>query len=190
MNGMTDDVERWSAFRVWLYSLLNRSPKSNLAVVEHASPGGGERLLDVGCGPGAALEHAAARGAEVAGVDPSPAMADRASRRVPRAEIKVGSAEAIPFPDDRFDVVISISSFHHWADPDAGLTEILRVLAPGGRLLIAERKHKRSAGHGLTVEKADQLTETLLSMGYDTPEVDTIKVARHQFLVVSAAAPV
>jgi ubiquinone/menaquinone biosynthesis C-methylase UbiE len=190
MNTMSDDIERWSAFRVWLYSLVNRSPKSNLAVIEHVSPRAGERLLDVGCGPGAALEHAVARGVEVAGVDPSPAMVDRASRRVPGAEIKVGSAEAIPFPDDRFAVVINISSFHHWADPDAGLAEILRVLVPGGRVSIAERENKRNVRHGLTVEKADRLAETLLSMGYDTPEVDTIEVGRHQFLVVSATAPV
>jgi ubiquinone/menaquinone biosynthesis C-methylase UbiE len=190
MNTMSDDIERWSAFRVWLYSLVNRAPKSNLAVIEHVSPRARERLLDVGCGPGAALEHAAAYGAEVAGVDPSPAMVDRASRRVPHAEIKVGSAEAIPFADDRFDMVINISSFHHWADPDAGLAEILRVLAPGGRVLIAERKHKRNAGHGLTVEKADRLAETLLSMGYGAPEVDTVEVGRHPFFVVSAMAPV
>jgi ubiquinone/menaquinone biosynthesis C-methylase UbiE len=186
----TDDVERWSALRVWLYSLLNRSPKSNLAVIEHVSPGADDRLLDVGCGPGAALEHARASGAKVAGVDPSPAMVNRASRRVPDAEVKVGSAEAIPFPSDEFSVVINISSYHHWADQQNGLAEVLRVLAPGGRIHIAERRHKRRNGHGLTDDNADQLVETLLRLGYEDSTVDTIEVGRSEFLVVSAVAPI
>lgn len=78
-----DQVERWSPLKVWLYTLFNRSPKSNTAIVEHASLGTDDRFLDVGCGPGAALEHAAAARAQVAGVDPNPSMVARASRRVP-----------------------------------------------------------------------------------------------------------
>jgi ubiquinone/menaquinone biosynthesis C-methylase UbiE len=187
-SAANDEVERWSAFRVWLYTLLHRDPKSNLAVIEHVAPGPADRLLDIGCGPGAALEHAAARSAEVAGVDPSPAMVERASERVPEADVKVGSAEALPFPDDRFNVVINISSYHHWANHDAGLMEVLRVLEPGGRLHIVERHHKRKASHGLTNAKADQLAGTLLQLGYRDSAVDTIEAGRSEYLVVSAEA--
>ena len=183
------EIERWSPLRVWLYTLLRRNPKSNLAVIEHVAPGSGDRLLDVGCGAGAALEHALARGAEVAGIDPSPAMVERSSRRVRQADIRVGSAEAIPFDEHRFNVLINISSYHHWADQEAGLNEALRVLEPGGRLHIVEAKHKKKAGHGLTNEKAGQLRDRLLQLGYRTSSVDTIKAGRSEYLVVSAEAP-
>jgi ubiquinone/menaquinone biosynthesis C-methylase UbiE len=185
----TDQIERWSAFRAWLYSLFYRTPKSNLAVVEFAELTANDVLLDIGCGPGAALEHADPIGADVAGVDPSPSMVDRASQRVPQAEVKVGSAESIPFPDDRFTVVISVSSYHHWADQEAGLKEIIRVLTPGGRLVVAERKHKRDAGHGMNAQRADELASTLLRIGYADTGVDAIRAGRSEYLVVSGKTP-
>ncbi len=82
-------------------------------------------------------------------LDPSPSMVERAAERVPQAEVRLGSAESIPFEDDVFTAAISVSTYHHWADAETGLKEVRRVLAPGGRLLIVERKLKRSAGHGL-----------------------------------------
>jgi cyclopropane fatty-acyl-phospholipid synthase-like methyltransferase len=88
-----EEVERWSPLKAWLYSLFCRNPKSNLAAVELASLTADDRFLDVGCGPGAALENAAATGAQVAGVDPSPSMVARASERVPTADVRVASAE-------------------------------------------------------------------------------------------------
>lgn len=96
------EVERWSSLKVWLFSLFNRTPKSNLAAVERICITASDRFLDLGCGLGAALEHAAATGASVAGVDPGPAMAERAARRVPQATVMVGSAELIPWPDHHF----------------------------------------------------------------------------------------
>ena len=185
------DIERWSPLRAWLYSLVNRSPKSNLAAVELASPTADDRFLDVGCGPGAALENAAATGADVAGVDPSSSMVERASRRVPNAEVRVGSAEELPFPDDHFTVVANVASFHHWADRDAGLREILRVLAPGGRLHIMEGVIKEGKdGHGLNASDVESLSARLLELGYADTDVDTIKTGwRHRYYVVTAIAP-
>lgn len=187
----THDIECWSPLKVWLYSLLNRSPKSNRAAVELASLTEDDRFLDIGCGLGAALGHAAASGAEVAGVDPSPSMVNRASRRVPQADIRVGSAETIPFPDHNFTVAINISSFHHWADREAGLKEILRVLAPGGRLHIVEGLLKEGKdGHGLSPNDAEVLAHKLLDLGYADTKVETLKTGwRHRYMVVSAVAP-
>jgi ubiquinone/menaquinone biosynthesis C-methylase UbiE len=186
-----DEIERWSPVKVWLYSLLNRSPKSNRATVELASLSASDRFLDVGCGLGAALEHATASGAEVAGVDPSPSMVARASRRVPEADVRVGSAEEIPFPDHHFTVVINIASFHHWADREAGLKEILRVLAPGGRLHIVEGMLKEGKdGHGLDPNDARLLANKLLELGYADTEIDSMKTGwRHRYMVVTGVAP-
>jgi len=187
----TEQIERWSPLKVWFYSLFYRSPKSNTAIVEHASPGADDRFLDVGCGPGAAMEHAAATGAQVAGVDPSPSMVSRASKRVPTADVQVGSAEDLPFPDDHFTVVVNVASFHHWADRDAGLREVLRVLAPGGRLHIMEGMIKEGKdGHGLDPSDVESLKARLLELGYADTTVDTVKTGwRHRYYVVTAIAP-
>jgi ubiquinone/menaquinone biosynthesis C-methylase UbiE len=180
------EVERWSPLKAWLYSVFNRSPKSNLALVERASLRPDDRFLDIGCGPGAALEHAARTGAQVAGVDPSPSMVARASKRVPTADVRVGSAEGLPFPDDHFTVVANVSSFHHWADREAGLREILRVLAPGGRLLIMEGFIKEGKdGHGLSPSDTVSLSAKLLELGYALTDVVTAKPSwRHRYYIV------
>ena len=118
-------------------------------------------------------------------------MVGRASRRVPTADVRVGSAEEIPFPDDRFTVVINVSSFHHWVDRDAGLREALRVLAPGGRLLIMEGMIKEGKeGHGLNPAEVASLQARLLEIGYETAEVEKTKTGwRHSYYVLTASSP-
>jgi SAM-dependent methyltransferase len=189
VTSQTADVERWSSLKVWLFSLFNRDPKSNLAAVELLTLMSDDRFLDLGCGLGAALEHADATGAKSVGIDPSPAMVERAARRVPGAEVREGSAESIPFEDDRFTAALAVSTYHHWADPDAGLAEVRRVLAPGGRLLIFERKLKKSSGHGMDRAGADRLARMLATHGYDPAQVTVMRVGRVDFLAVSAANP-
>ena len=185
------EIERWSPFRAWLYSLFNRNPKSNRAVVELIGLTRDDRFLDIGCGPGAALTEASNAGADVAGVDPSPSMVERAQARVPAADVKVGWAEELPFPDDRFTVVINISSFHHWADGEAGLMEALRVLAPGGKLHVVEAKlGDGSDGHGLSPQEAESLAAKLLELGFAESNVDQMKPGwRNMYFVVTGKAP-
>lgn len=50
--------------------------------------------------------------------------------------MKEGGADALPFADNSFDIVVSTGSIHHWKDPEAGLNEIYRILSPGGYALI------------------------------------------------------
>jgi SAM-dependent methyltransferase len=188
---MTDEIERWSPLKVWAFSLFNRSPKSNFAAVDYARLTSDDRLLDVGCGLGAALEHALTTGATVAGVDPSPTMVEKAAERVPAADIRVGSAEEIPWPDDEFTVVVNVASFHHWADRDAGLREILRVLAPGGRLHIVEGALRDGKdGHGLSPGDVETLKARLGELGYvETTSEEVSTGRRHRYFVVTGIAP-
>jgi ubiquinone/menaquinone biosynthesis C-methylase UbiE len=118
-------------------------------------------------------------------------MVGRAAKRVPNAEVRVGSAEEIPFPDGHFTVVINVSSFHHWVDRDAGLRETLRVLAPGGRLLIMEGVIKDGKeGHGLNQTELDSLAARLLEIGYEATNVEIVKTGwRHRYYVLTATAP-
>jgi SAM-dependent methyltransferase len=98
--------------------------------------GPGTRLLDVGCGAGLVLRLAADRGADVSGLDASPAMVAHAQARVPGAPIVQGEIEELPFADGAFDAVTGFNSFQYAARPVHALEEAVRVLAPGGRVLM------------------------------------------------------
>ena len=101
------------------------------------------RILDVGCGTGYLLRQLAARcpQAELAGIDPAPAMleAARAASAGDRLQLVAGTAEELPWPAGTFDLVVSTTSFDHWADQRAGLAQCARVLAPGGWLVLTDQ---------------------------------------------------
>jgi ubiquinone/menaquinone biosynthesis C-methylase UbiE len=183
------EVERWSALKVFFFGLFHRTPPSNLAAVDRMRLDSNDSFVDLGCGLGAALEHAAATGARTAGIDPSPSMVEQAAQRVPQADVRLGSAESIPFEDDAFTASLSVSTYHHWADVETGLQEVRRVLAPGGRLLIVERKLKRSTGHGLDDAGGESLAQLLETKGYVSVEIETMEVRRDEYLAVSAVKP-
>jgi SAM-dependent methyltransferase len=95
--------------------------------------------LDVGCGTGALAERLAGAGYEVTGVDPSQGMLDVLSERAPAISAVHGSGTALPFEDCSFDVVLTVATLHHIAEPDAvrrTLAEMVRVTRPGGRVLV------------------------------------------------------
>ncbi|HEY5889187.1 MAG TPA: class I SAM-dependent methyltransferase [Acidimicrobiia bacterium] len=180
------EIERWSGFKSWAFSLVQGNAKRNLELVRFAGIGPGDRVLDIGCGPGAALEAADAAGAEsVSGVDSSPSMVIRASRRVPSAVVKEGSAEAIPFDDEAFTAVWSIATFHHWADRDTGLGELFRVLAPGGAFYLVEGELKPGKkGHGLTKDSADDIAQAI-SADFGVPcRAERLAVRRSKYFVI------
>lgn len=174
-----------------LYALLQRNPASNQVVVELAELRPGDRVLDIGCGAGGALVRAAeAVGDEnVAGVDPTPALASTARRRIPGAAIEIGVAEDVPFPDAGFTVVWTIASQHHWDDARTGLAEVLRVLKPGGRLLLAEAWKQRDGGHGLSDREVTQLKSTLSELGFEEIETVHTRAGRKKMVVLVARRP-
>lgn len=94
----------------------------------------GSRALDVGCGPGALTSRlVAALGPDaVAAVDPSPSFVAAARSRFPGVDVRAGAAEALPFPDDAFDLTAAQLVVHFMTDPVAGLREMGRVTRPGG----------------------------------------------------------
>jgi SAM-dependent methyltransferase len=99
------------------------------ALVERVGLREGDRALDVGCGPGAALAALADRlGADrVAGVEPSEPFAETARKRVPGADVRAGTAEALPFADNSFDVVVSQLVVNFMKDAHRGVGEMHRV---------------------------------------------------------------
>ncbi len=105
---------------------------------------GKERVLDIGCGGGAALKRMASQitSGHLTGVDYSPLSVEMSRKHNADAisdgkmDITSGSVEALPFDNESFDRIITVESFYFWPDPDKDLREVFRVLAKGGKFLI------------------------------------------------------
>ena len=108
----------------------------------------GQRALDVGCGPGALThELAAVLGPEhVAAVDPSPSFVAAARERLPGVDVRVASAEQLPFGNDTFDHALAQLVVNFMADAPSGIAEMARVTRPGGRVSAATWDY----GEGMT----------------------------------------
>ena len=108
----------------------------------------GATALDVGCGGGRTIEKLAAKAALVYGVDyaAGSVAASRAHNKKLIAEGRVfveqASVSHLPFPDDKFDIVTAIETQYYWPDLNGDMREILRVLKPGGRLMVVAESYK------------------------------------------------
>ncbi len=177
-----------------LTMLLGRGALSRLAC-ELTGVGREDRVVDVGCGPGGAVRQAASRGARVTGVDPAPVMLGlaRTLTRRPGVAWLEGTAEALPVPEGAATVLWSIATVHHWSDLDTGLAEAGRALAPGGRLLVAERRTRPGAtglaSHGWTDEQAATFADLCLGAGFTDVQTERREAGRHRLWVVQAVKP-
>lgn len=109
----------------------------------------GARVLDVGCGPGHAVGLLAERYAQsdFVGLDLSPDMIREARRRhdgLANLAFREGDALALPFADASFDVALSLASIKHWPEPARGLSQMFRVVRPGGSVLVLEADRRAS----------------------------------------------
>jgi SAM-dependent methyltransferase len=106
-------------------------------VVRRAAPGPGEDVLDVACGTGNAALRAAQAGTRVTGLDLTPELLAIARAQAPDITWIEGDAQDLPFADASFDVVLSVFGCMFAPDHQRTAREILRVLRPGGRAVIA-----------------------------------------------------
>ena len=110
------------------------------AAVEAASVGPGRRVLDVACGTGNAALAAAARGAEVAGLDGAPRLLEVARTRAQeagvRADWRLGDVQALPWDDGSFDAALSVFGVIFAEEGRAAAAELVRVVEPGGVVVV------------------------------------------------------
>ncbi|HET7312851.1 class I SAM-dependent methyltransferase [Salinisphaera sp.] len=174
---------KWSFY----VDATTRSTLSRLNLRAH------ERLLDIGCGTGVLLHRLSADhpALQLTGLDPVPDMLRIARHRLaPDLELCAGWAEALPFMDDRFDVVVCCSMFHCIARPDIALREVRRVLEPDGRLVITDwcgdyltcrmlKRYLRLSDRAQTyVHRAHELRQLAASAGFAATTTDRYKISR------------
>jgi SAM-dependent methyltransferase len=158
-------------------------------VLEWLGPRAGEEILDLGCGDGQLTERLAASGAHVVAVDASAEMVAAARGRGVVAT--VADAAALPFADASFDAVFSNAVLHWVRDQDGMMSEVRRVLRPGGRF-VAEM-----GGHGNIAAIHVALKAVLARYGheeremgvnyYPTMEAYTKRLERHGLRVAQMA---
>ena len=112
-------------------------------IIEAAQPQPDDTMLDVACGGGIVVCAFAPHVRRATGIDMTPAMLVRAQqlageRALTNVAFDQGDAQALPYPDATFDMVVTRFSFHHFVDPLAVLLEMRRVAAPGGCLVVVD----------------------------------------------------
>jgi SAM-dependent methyltransferase len=134
----------------------------------------GERILEVGYGPGVLVTLVLGAGATVAGADPSTQMCALARRRnraavsAGRADLRVGTAERTGFPDASFDAVVSVNNVPMWSDLGAGMRELRRVVRPGGRVVVSWHGGSRATRVGRRLALDPQVLDRILTSMRDT----------------------
>ncbi len=197
------DHAGFSGIRGWLAGrsiAVGRDGDAELAI-RLTGLGPQDHVVDVGCGPGVHLEHAARVGAAATGIDPATVMLRLARKRTRRSrgvELREGRAEALPLPDASATVVWALATVHHWPDLDGGLDEVHRVLRPGGRFLAGERQTTAGAtglaSHGWTPDQAEAFADLARAHGFTDVRVEQHPSARRRqgrgdSLVVLALRP-
>lgn len=165
----------------------------------------GERVLDVGCGPGRvtiAAALATGGGGEAVGIDPSSEMIELATHKAKSAgstaTFRIAAIEAIPSPDAHFDVVLANLMLHHLPLElqRRGVAEVFRVLRPNGRFVVADfaATPGHGMGHILSVlglrrgsGHAEHLSSLAASAGFESVQIHP--AASRAFCVMSARKP-
>ncbi len=157
----------------------------------------GYHILDLGCGTGVLFDLLRRKVGEsglVTGVDFSIEMARKAHHNFPMSNINVVEADAmnLPFHDETFDMVVAFASFPHFADQQAAINEIHRVLKNGGKFYIM---HLESSNHiseqhhriGGAVAHDEVPTEDHLRSMFDTSHFTEVTIEDHPGLYLAVA---
>ena len=142
--------------------------------------GPGDRVLEVGCGPGVAIAAAAGRGAHVVGVDRSPVMIDQARHRNRQAvrhgqvELHAAPVERLPDLGAPFDAALAVNTLGFWTDPVAVLSTIAGKLRPGGTIAVVSQPRSKGATAEHTRAAGEHFRDLLEQAGYEDLRSETL----------------
>lgn len=132
-------------------------------VKPHLGDLNGKKTLEIGCGRGGFSRYLLEQGADLVAADFSDsavAISSQLLQQFPQCQPIVADIQNIPYPDNTFDVVISLETLEHVPDPDQGLKELVRVTRPGGKVIITtpnyfgllglQRKYREVSGKGFS----------------------------------------
>lgn len=178
--------------RFVLWNMNSRHSKVTDWGLSHISIRPQDIILDVGCGGGKTVSKLAGLASEgkAYGIDYSTesvtfaGKTNRALTAAGRVEIQEASVSQLPFSDNTFDVVTAVETHFWWPDLPAGMHEILRVLKPGGTLIViaevykganttvAKLSEKYAPISGMKVLSVDEHRELFTATGYSDVHVD------------------
>ena len=164
--------------------MVRHNALDNEWTIDRLNVRGNERILEVGFGPGAAVESLVKRypAVRVDGIDHSEVMLQTASARnyaaiaAGRVALHLGTVADLPFSDSTFEKAFAVNCIYFWESPLQGLAELYRVIKPGGRAGITVRDKHRDA---YLAFRPERLREMFCKTGFSEIEIHTNGVASH-----------
>jgi ubiquinone/menaquinone biosynthesis C-methylase UbiE len=166
----------------WVMGRRRSNVRRNRWVAQILGLAPGDRALEIGFGPGVAIEALARAVPEgrVYGVDPSAVMCRQAAKRNARAirdsrvVLRQAPVEALPDFGERFDAVVAVNSLGFWPEPATRLKELRGVLRPGGRVAIATQPRSKGATADTARHAAAEVEDLLVQAGFADIRTETL----------------
>ena len=135
-------IEQFSLQAIPFSELPGHSDSMQM-LIELSKVAAADTVLDIACGPGLVACEFAEHADHVTGIDITPKMIEQAKKKQKEKSLtnvswQVGDVQPLPFPDAYFSLVITRYSFHHFIEPMAVMSEMVRVCKPGGRVMVVD----------------------------------------------------
>jgi SAM-dependent methyltransferase len=166
----------------WVMAHRSSNRRRNAWVVSLLDVGSRDRVLEVGFGPGLAIQHLSrlAREGVVHGIDHSKVMLRQARRRNAaamrsgRVELRLASVERLPTFDEPFDKIVGVNVIGAWAEPVRRLTELRWLLRPGGTIAIAVQPRSPGASDETSARRGAEIATQLAAAGFANIRQETL----------------
>ena len=166
----------------WIMAKRGSNRERNIWAVGLLDVQAQDRVLEIGFGPGIAIQEFARRATSglVVGVDHSEVMVHQARKRnaaavsAGRVDLRLGSADALPAFDAPFDKILAVNSLMFWDDPVARVKELHDLLRPGGQLAIAYQPRGPGSTDEVAARTGLQIAAHLTEVGFTEVRVETL----------------